>query len=55
MGEIACSGKQPSWQYTKTSAMKEELTAGIAFKPVLGALDRMAGYRMIPAFAVRLL
>lgn len=35
--------------------MEEGLTAGIAFQPVLEALDRVAGYGVIPAFAVRFL
>lgn len=35
MGEIVYPGKQPHWQNTKISAVKEELAAGIAFQPVL--------------------
>lgn len=42
MGKIVFNDKQPHWQNTKMSAVKEEFTAGIAFQPVLEALDMVS-------------
>lgn len=44
LGEVACPGKPPHWQNTRLSAVKEELSAAVAFQPVLEALGRVAGH-----------
>jgi len=57
MGETAYPGKQPRWQNTKVSAVKEGriYCCGTVFQPVPEALGRIAGYRIIPAVTARLL